>query len=152
VKSVRTHGEWVTAWDPTVEATKFVFPHHESKLKRYGKYILQFFTTLPSESHHRVISFDRAARIRVAQHHDMQLTDFGEFIDLHMHWIQNTGSSASRTSQARRVEQGVGRTQKREACRRWNEGRCPNTAVACSYAHVCSKCRVNSHTAAECKK
>jgi hypothetical protein len=152
-KSVKTHGEWVTAWDPTVEATTYAFPHRELELKKYGKYILQFFAALPSEHHHRVISFDRAVRIRVAQRRDLLLTDFGEFVDLHMHWIQGTGSgsSAGLTSGSRN-EPGARRNQKREVCRRWNENRCPNTAAACSYAHVCSKCHSNSHVAAECKK
>jgi hypothetical protein len=152
-KSVKTHGEWVTAWDPTVEATTYAFPHRELELKRYGKYILQFFAALPSEHHHRIISFDRAVRIRVAQRRDLLLTDFGEFVDLHMHWIQGTGSgSSARLASGSRSEPGARRTQKREACRRWNENRCPNTTAACSYAHVCSKCRSNSHVAAECKK
>jgi len=26
-KVVRTHGDWITAWDLTIEATIYIFPH-----------------------------------------------------------------------------------------------------------------------------
>jgi hypothetical protein len=32
-KTVKSHGEWITAWDPTVEATTYVFPHCEQEFK-----------------------------------------------------------------------------------------------------------------------
>jgi len=104
-KVVRTHGEWNLAWDPTVEATIYALPHRESELKRYGKYIQQLFSALPADAHHRVISFDRAVRVRVAQRRDISLTDFGEFIDLQMHWIQTASSTSGRSNQGRRGDQ-----------------------------------------------
>jgi hypothetical protein len=152
-KAVKTHGEWITAWEPTVEATTYVFPHREIELKRYGKYILQLFSALPVEAHSRIISFDKAVRVRVAQRRDLTLTDFNEFVDLQFHWIQNVGSiTTTRSSRDRRPEPTANRTSRRDPCRRWNEGRCPNTNQACNYKHVCSKCRQNHHTAPECPK
>jgi hypothetical protein len=154
-KSVKTHFDWVMAWDPTVEATIYAFPHRESELKKYGKYILQMFSTLSVEAHPRIINFDKAVRVRVAQRRNLLLSDISEFQDLHMHWIQMFGggsSSSSRPSQGKRGGFRSPDIRKREPCRRWNEGRCPNTNVACNYKHVCSKCRANNHTAPECPK
>lgn len=147
-KTVKTHGEWITAWDPTVEATVYVFPHREVELKRYGKYILQLFSALPVEAHSRIINFDKAVRVRVAQRRDLTLSDTNQFVDLQFHWIQSIGAvPAPRCSKDR-----ANKTSRRDPCRRWNEGRCPNTNSACNYKHVCSKCRSNNHTASECPK
>jgi hypothetical protein len=152
-KTVKTHGEWITAWDPTVEATVYVFPHRENELKRYGKYILQLFSALPVEAHSRIINFDKAVRVRVAQRRDLTLSDTNQFVDLQFHWIQSVGSlPASCFSRDRRPEQSADKTSRRDPCRRWNEGRCPNTNSACKYKHVCSKCRSNNHTMPECPK
>jgi len=152
-KTVKTHGDWVTAWEPTVEATIYVFPHRENELKRYGKYILQLFSALPVEAHSCVINFDRAVRVRVVLRRDLTLSDSNQFVNLQFHWIQSIGSiPASRSLQDRQPEQTAKRTPKRDPCRRWNEGRCPNTHSACNYRHVCSKCRNNNHTAPECPK
>ena len=50
-------------------------------------------------------------------------------------------------------ESGVtgGSSKHREACRRWNEGRCPNSVANSNFAHVCAKCRRNAHTSTEWK-
>jgi hypothetical protein len=113
-KTVTSHGEWVTAWDPTVKATTYVLPHCHSKLRRYGKYILQLFSAMPTEQHARIISFDKAIGVRVAQCRDLLLTDFAEFVDLQMHWIQSTaGSTSNKGGQKPKGEQG------RQSIRKW---------------------------------
>jgi hypothetical protein len=66
-KNVRTHGDWVIAWDCLVDATLFVFKHGRQELQSYGKHIQHYFASLSSQLHSRVINYDRAVRIRAAQ-------------------------------------------------------------------------------------
>jgi hypothetical protein len=66
-KSVRTHGDWVIAWDCLVDATLFVFRHRKRELQFYGKHIQRYFASLSPQLHSRVINYDRAVRIRAAQ-------------------------------------------------------------------------------------
>ena len=58
-KAVETHGNWVSAWDQTVEATLFVFEHRATKLRDYGRHITQLFTSLEPPLHTRIIQYDR---------------------------------------------------------------------------------------------
>ena len=43
-KSVKTHGDWVIAWDCLVDATLFIFKHRRQELQLYGKHV---FLTIP---------------------------------------------------------------------------------------------------------
>ena len=149
---VDTHGKWVIAWDQAVDATTYVFPHRSSELRDYGRHITQLFASFPDSLHTRVIQYDRAVRIRVAQRRDLLLTEYGQFADLHVLWIQNAGGGGTRTGDSDRRTRNTGNSKRREACRRWNENRCPNSAAQCNYAHVCTKCRSNGHTNSECKQ
>ena len=148
-KAIEMHCNWVSAWDQTVEATLFIFEHRGTELREYGRHITQLFTSLNAPLHSRIIQYDRAVRNRVAQRRNLLLTNFSEFMDLHVLHIQKPGISGSH-SEGRSHTVGSG-TRCKNACRHFNEGRCPNTQATCAYAHMCSKCRNNSHTAHECK-
>src|ERR1700678_220220 len=158
-KNVRTHGDWVIAWDCLVDATLFVFKHRRQELHSYGKHIQRYFASLSSQLHSRVINYDRAVRIRAVQRRDVELTDFTEFAALQIPWISSpstviTGQppdskdSSSRDSKDSKSKSGNRR--RNAACRRWNEGRCPNAAATCNYLHVCSKCSSSEHVAGRC--
>jgi hypothetical protein len=151
-KMVKTHGDWNIAWDATIEATAFVLPHRRLELADYRRFIIQEFAANPPEAQPYIISYDSAIRVRVAQRRNLLLTDFDSFRDIQTHWIGNTPwrGSTLHTSSDKRTDAQVKR--KREACRRWNEGRCPNSHAACNYKHVCSKCGKNTHTGPECTK
>lgn len=150
-RSVDTHGKWLIAWEPTVEATTYIFPHRASELRDYGKHVTQLFASFPESLHLRIIQYDRAVRIRAAQRRDILLTDLSQYSDLHVLWIQNAGgaSGVSKTGRSGGTPSNINK--RRDPCRRWNEGRCPNTAGNCTYAHICSKCRSNAHTSTECE-
>lgn len=60
---VDTHGKWLIAWDPTVKATMYVFPHRASKLREYGKHISQLFACFPESLHNCIIQYDQAVQI-----------------------------------------------------------------------------------------
>ena len=151
---VDTHGKWVIAWDQAVDTTIFAFLHCSSELRDYGRYISQLFACFPDSLHPRVIQFDRAVRIRVSHRRDLLLTDYHLFTDLHVLWIQNAGASNTKSGDSEKRSRGLasGGSRWREACRRWNEGRCPNTVANCTYAHICAKCHSNAHTSNDCKQ
>ena len=107
VRVVDSHGKWVIAWDQAVDATVFAFPHRSSELRDYGRYISQLFASFPESLHLRVIQYDRAVRIRVAQRRDLVLTDYHQFTDLHVLWIQNAGGGSTRTSDGDKRTRGI---------------------------------------------
>jgi len=144
-KSVRTHGEWIMAFNAYVEATLFIFPHREHELRAYGNHIMRYFASTPSDLHDRIINYDKAVRIRVAQRRDLELTSTEQFSDLHLQWINNPAACSGTSRNGRRAGQ------RRDPCRRWNENRCPNSAGTCNYAHICSRCRSNAHVGSECQ-
>ena len=154
-KTVKTHGDWVIAWDCLVDATLFVFKHRRRELLSYGKHIQRYFASLSPQYHNRVINYDRAVRIRAAQRRDIELTDFNEFADLQIQWISNPStvsfnqSSDSRDSREPKAKSSNNR-RRSAACRRWNEGRCPNSAASCNYMHICAKCSSSEHVANKC--
>jgi hypothetical protein len=153
-KSVKTHGDWVIAWDSLVDATLFVFRHKRPELQAYGKHIQRYFASLPTQMHGRIINYDRATRIRAAQRRDIELSNFSEFADLQIQWINNpsaaTGGSSFDSKEPKESSGKNKRSRRSVACRRWNENRCPNTATNCNYLHICSKCSNSSHVASNC--
>jgi len=154
-RHVQTHGDWVIAFDAFVEATKFVFPHRSHELSKYAQHIQQLFASFPESLHLRIIHYDRAVRLQISQARNLLLTDFMEFVDIHALWIHNGGSSGSTQppkSGKKKSLSPTGATRQRVAYRRWNDGKCPNTAKACDYLHHCSKCDSPNHTAPECTK
>jgi hypothetical protein len=144
-RSVHTHGEWIMAYNSYVEAATFIFPHRALELRGYGNHIMRYFASSPVELHDRIVNYDKAVRIRVAQRRDLELTNFEQFSDLHLQWINNPAALTSSHNKSSRKP-----GQRREPCRRWNEHRCPNSSSACSYAHICPKCRSNAHVGDNC--
>jgi hypothetical protein len=149
-KAVRTAAEWQTAWERAAEAVLHAFPHRASELADYGRYIRQLFAALATAHHDRVINFDRAVRNRVAATGDLLLTDFHRFTDLQLHWVTSAGAgvaggrgpsartSATSGSNPTRGKKGA-RAEGGDACRRWNNGACPDGAT-CRFPHACSEC------------
>ena len=148
-KAIETHGNWVSAWDQTVEVMLFVFEHRATELREYGHHITQLFTSLDVPLHSRIIQYDCAIQNQVAQWWNLMLTNFTEFTDLHVLHIQKSGIAGSHSE--KHIQMVGSGSRCRDACRWFNEGHCPNSQATCTYAHVCSKCCSNAHTAPECK-
>ena len=148
-KTVKTHSDWVIARDCFVDTVLFIFKHRKQELRSYGKHIQQYFASLPSQLHSWGINYDRAIRIRVAQQRDIELSNFAEFADLQIQWINNPANPATNQFTESRSKQNTNR-QRTAACRRWNDNRCPNTPSNCNYLHVCSKCSNSGHVASSC--
>ncbi|KAL1697918.1 hypothetical protein EV121DRAFT_284893 [Schizophyllum commune] len=159
-KTVKDHGEWVIAWNAFRRAAVFVFPHLAEELDAYAQHILGFFRAFPSHGdyHQRVINYDRAVRIRIAERRDLRYIDFAAFTDLQLMWIHAPITVAAvpdspKHSDGKRARRGGGGTDaRREPCNRWNAGTCPNSTASCRYAHVCRRCRSNRHVEDSCAK
>lgn len=146
---VETHGQWVIAWGQLVEATLVVFPHRAAELSDYGKHVNQLFSSFAEGLHGNVIKYDRAVRIHIGQRRDLSLTDYQQFTDLHVLWIQGAGAGAHSNTSKRTANVGP-KPRRRDPCRRFNDGKCPNSAASCNYAHVCSRCRRTGHAVDAC--
>jgi hypothetical protein len=57
-KVVSTTGDWSIAWNKTVRATIFAFPHQSRELSGYGETIINLFGATHVNFHVRVIAFD----------------------------------------------------------------------------------------------
>ena len=157
VKKVEDAGQWLFAWNRTVNATSFAFPLRLKELTEYGDHILGLFRVLAPQFHPRLLAYDRAVRKRVGLRRDLELTDYSSFGDLKILHIDSCGAS----SQGEGGNTGGGRvksaarnrprlTNEVEPCHRWNRGRCPQSAATCRYRHVCSRCGSGAHTYFDC--
>ncbi|KAF7340206.1 hypothetical protein MVEN_01939200 [Mycena venus] len=148
-KTVSDAGTWTIAYDRARTATLYVFPHRAKELDDYRDFIIGMFAATHSSFHGRVIEFDKAARKRVSQRRDMELTDFHKFMDIKTALMDSTGVAV--VSSQREPSSGPARKPKSEACNNWNNGRCSAAAGACRRLHVCNVCRVSSgHKGPDC--
>jgi hypothetical protein len=149
-KHISSLGDWVIAWGSYQRAVEFVFPHRSRELTAYADTIRQLFAAFPTGKQQSVINFDKAVRLRVSQTRQHLLTD--RFVDLETIWLINSGAAAVGGGPLQEREPPKRKMPRREACKRWNENRCPNGANSCSYAHICAKCRNTGHTQAQCEQ
>lgn len=147
-KKVDSHGNWVLAWAEAVKAILFVFPHRQDELERYTAHIHQLFSALLPHLHQRVFQYDLAVRIRTASRRDLRLCNTAAFTDLHVVWIQSPASPTYSPTSAGGTGGASGR--RGDPCKRWNSGKCPNSATNCRYSHVCAKCHHGSHVSSKC--
>ena len=83
----------------------------------------------------------------MVQKHDLQLTNYHQFMDLHFLWIQ-MGTIINSSKKDINTDRHA---QKQEPCQHWNLGQCPNSAGTCTYVHICTKCHANAHKSDMCK-
>ncbi|CCM06786.1 uncharacterized protein FIBRA_09085 [Fibroporia radiculosa] len=65
-QKVRDSSEWLLAWQKTLDAVSFAFPHRKLELQLYRQSIFRQFKAIASQYHGRVIEFDRAIRKRTS--------------------------------------------------------------------------------------
>ena len=140
-KRITTEAAWTTAWRRASRALVFAFPHRQAELNAYSEYISDKFGQMREGSHHRVVRFDKAVRMRVASSRKYLLSDFESFRDIYdshffpdrRHYTADTDTpSASTPSKSGSTKRNS------EPCNKWNNGDCPRGAGSCRYSHVCS--------------
>jgi hypothetical protein len=148
-RRVHTSGEWTSAWNATVKAYAFTFPHRENELKRYGDYIDREFSSKVVSAHRKVILYDTAVRNEVAGGSSILLTDRDEFSHIYSEIVLPDGIESEH---GQGIVQSTTKAQS-DTCRRFNSlNGCPNPASTCRYQHVCSKRRRRGHPMHECEK
>ena len=157
-KRVKSSADWNRAWNDTVEAITFVFPHRLSELSRYGKHINRAFGKRVNSSADRVVEYDRACRKYVADTRTHDLSNIAGFADLRDQFLGWDGvredPDATIGQGSPSVSGGSAKAprQKKDPCRRFNNGVCPSTAASCRYKHICSRCRSPSHAVKDCSE
>jgi hypothetical protein len=154
-KVVKNGGDWSIAWNRTVRAIIFAFPHRLHELTSYGEYIINLFSVTHSTVHNRVISFDKAVRKRAGSVRNLELSDFEKFADLKIAHMDSIGvsvvSGGSKDDGGRKGKRGKN-WKKDEPCNKWNEGKCSQTEEDCRRLHICNKCGKGGHKGKECRK
>ena len=155
-KLVKNGGDWSIAWNRTVRATIFAFPHRIHELASYGEYIVNLFSVTHSSVHSRVIAFDKAVRKRVGSVWNLELSDFEKFADLKIAHMDSIGVSVISGSSSGKEDGRKGKRGKNwkrnEPCNKWNDGKCGQEEEDCRRLHVCNKCRQPGHRGKDCKK
>jgi hypothetical protein len=154
-KLVKNGGDWTIAWNRTVRATIFAFPHRAQELASYGEFIVNLFSVTHPSVHSRVITFDKAVRKRVGSVRNLKLSDFEKFADLKIAHMDSIGVSVVSGSS----KEDGGRKGKRsknwkrdEPCNKWNDGKCNQGDDDCRRLHVCNKCQKAGHKGRDCRK
>ena len=154
-KKVENGGDWTIAWNRTVRATAFAFPHRFDECASYGEYITSLFAATNPIFHSRIIAFDKAVRRRVGSVRNAELWDHERFADLKIAHIDSigvsVGSGSSRGDSSRSKGQRKGLGKKNEPCNKWNEDRCDKTKEECRRQHVCNVCEKPGHKGKDCK-
>jgi hypothetical protein len=154
-KTVKTHGEWTTAWHKTEIAYQYVMPHRTNELRKYGDHMSQLFSAFAISTHGRLINYDKAVRTLVASRRDVTLGDYNEFQALRIAHLDHHGSGSYQTSgtSPRNAETKTSKSdaakRRKEVCRRHNLGTCPGS---CGRLHACNICKDTSHIETNCPK
>jgi hypothetical protein len=155
-KLVKNGGDWTIAWNRTVRATAFAFPHRLQELTGYGEYIASLFAVTHTNFHGRVISYDKAVRKRVGSVRNTELSDYEKFADLKIAHMDSVGVSACAGSSSNRDSGRKGKRgsnwKKAEPCNKWNDGSCSQKEEDCRRQHVCNKCGKGGHKGKDCRK
>ena len=94
-RKVQTSGDWTAAWNATVKATAYAFPHRADELCQWGDYLSSEFSARQSSAHHKLIAFDKAVRTRVGGGQAILLTDRNEFSYLYSAFLLPDGIQTS---------------------------------------------------------
>ena len=154
-KTVKDGGDWSIAWNKTVRAIVFAFPHRHSELTLYGEYIINLFAVTHPTVHSRVIAFDKAVRRRAGSVRNLELSAFEKYADLKIAHMDSIGvavsSGPSKGDKGKGGKHGKG-WKKDEACNKWNDGKCDKEEEECRRKHVCNNCGKGGHRGKECRK
>jgi hypothetical protein len=154
-KLVKNGGDWAIAWNRTVRATLFAFPHRAAELSSYGEYIINLFAVTHPSVHNRVLAFDKAVRKRVGGVRNLELWDFEKFADLKIAHMDSIGisviSGSSKDDGNRKGKRGKN-WKKDEPCNKWNDAKCTQEEEDCRRMHICNKCRKKGHRGKDCTK
>jgi hypothetical protein len=154
-KVVKNGGDWTIAWNRTVRAIVFAFPHRAHELTNYGEFVVNLFSVTHPSIHSRVVAFDKAVRKRVGSVRNLELTDFEKFGDLKIAHMDSIGVSVVSTSSKDKGDQKGKRGKnwkKDEPCNKWNDGKCNQGEEDCRRLHVCNNCGKGGHRGKECRK
>ena len=153
-KAVKNGGDWSIAWNRTVRATVFAFPHRMQELTSYGEYIVNLFAVTHPSVHGRVIAFDKAARKRVGSGsvRNLELSEFKKFTNLKIAHMDSIGVSVASKGEAGPKGKRNKNWKKSEPCNKWNDRKCGQEEEDCRRRHVCNKCEKAGHRGKDCRK
>jgi hypothetical protein len=147
-RRVKTNGEWTSAWNATIKATSFAFPHREDELREYGDYMDREFSSKVVSAHRKLILYDEAVRGEVAGGQKILLTERNHFSYIYSAIVLPDGiESEVRKS----TTNSSGTKSQPDICRRFNSAaQCPNDSATCRYRHICSNCKRTGHSKPNC--
>ena len=149
-KKVQTSGEWTSAWNATIKATKFAFPHREQELREYGEYIDGHFSAKVPSAHRRIILYDSAIRNEVGGGQNALLTDTHRFSRFYSAIVMPDGIESDHARLAPKRTAGK-LTSKSEICNRFNSiNGCRNSSNDCRFRHACKRCKRMGHGKESC--
>ena len=132
-RKVQMSGDWTTAWNMTIKATAYAFPHWDNELQQWGDYISSEFSARQTGTHHKLIAFDKAVRTHMGGGQAILLTDQNEFSYLYSAFLLPDGFQTGKQGTS---DQRV-RSTSSDICQSFNStGGCCSAAGTCHYWDV----------------
>ena len=145
---MHNHGEWAIAFTATKDTVLFIYPHHTREYVKYKKFIVrQFAAILDISQHARVVTLDRAIRLRVSRSNDLSLDRIDRFTDLITHHIVYAQTASRQYANPSKRARTSCPYPDDDICHHWNAGRC--VSDTCKFRHVCLMCGLH-HQAKSC--
>jgi hypothetical protein len=130
------------------KAATFAFsPHRQHELQVYGHHILGLFSATSVGNHSHILLFDKAMQVQVGEQQNLLLTDFVEFDDLRLYWLNLIGMG----DPSKAKDKPKANFQSEEPCDQWNRGVCCVKSSECKYQHICKECG-GKHRMEDCKR
>ncbi|KIK53142.1 hypothetical protein GYMLUDRAFT_134196, partial [Collybiopsis luxurians FD-317 M1] len=148
VSKITSHDQWLNAFRTYEQAVHFAFKGREFELG-YSDHINNLFATTHTSLHHRIINYNRAARIYVGSRRDILLHEINKFNFIKATHVDTGGIAVVGSStnvgfgkSAQKWKQGI------KVCRNWNFRSCMREK--CVFRHTCIHCGSTDHVARDC--
>ncbi|KAJ7048055.1 hypothetical protein C8F01DRAFT_920609, partial [Mycena amicta] len=145
VSQITTAAQWNNAFWIYSEAVNFAFPGRVDELRTYNRHINNIFASRHESFHHRVLSYDRAARVKIGQTGSLLLDDVSSLAELRDAHLSDSGlyvvqvkAAVERQPKRERSDRSQKRGDGAEVCRNYNRRAC--TLAHCRFRHSCLDC------------
>lgn len=154
VSRVSSHGQWLLAFRAYAKAVTFAFNGRQDELETYENHIHELFASWNPSLHHRVLSYDRAARNLIGQSHGILFSDIHKLRACENAHLSAGGVCVSAGSSSGQAEhKPKGKKTKRpdggEVCRNFNYNKC-DRGTDCKFRHACLRCKSDGHILGDC--
>ncbi|KIJ24419.1 hypothetical protein M422DRAFT_274810 [Sphaerobolus stellatus SS14] len=149
-KTIKSHSDWIIAFQSAKAAILFVYPGRKEEFEAYETFMAGQFAAVRPEEHHRVIALDKAIRKQASRVNNYTLLTLPNFQALCTQQLNPIGRGSDYTAGSNYINSAGKRRRDddhtKPICRRFNRDNCIGP---CRFRHICSLCK-DKHQAKNC--